>query len=148
MMSRESHGWQLVLADLSLILFLVTLTALVNTSSENPASVTRAPYVAPAQALFRPTSRGPSLAEWLAEQSPDPRTTLTIIAQHSGDDQALAWQNAQLMAASVAQSDVAVRVVIMRGEQSDLYASLAYDEPELKSSSEFSKKSKARAEPW
>ncbi|WP_298307492.1 hypothetical protein [uncultured Erythrobacter sp.] len=130
MMSRENHGWQLVLADLSLILFLVTLTALVNTSSESTASVTRAPYVAPAQALFRPTLRGPSLPEWLAEQPRDPRSTLTIIAQHRGEDQDVMWQDAQLMAASVAHSDVAVRVVITKGKESDLYASLAYDEPD------------------
>jgi len=133
MIVRGNNGWQLILADLSLILFLVTLTALVNTSGENRSIITRASFVAPAQALFRPTSHGPSLTEWLAEQPHDPRSTLTIIAQHSGEDQGPVWQEAQAMAASVAQSDVAVRVVITRAEQSDLYASLAYDEPELDS---------------
>lgn len=127
-----SHGWQLVLADLALILFLVTLTALVNSSSdEGEGLAARDPYVAPAQALFRPTARGPSLAEWIAEQPADPRTTLTIIAQHSGADEDLMWQNAQVMAASLEGSPVPVRVVITKGEQSDLYASLAYDEPDV-----------------
>ncbi|MEM1051694.1 MAG: hypothetical protein AAGI28_06310 [Pseudomonadota bacterium] len=125
-----NHSWQLVLADLALILFLVTLTALVNTDSERAAPVTRAPYVAPAQALFRPTARGPTLTEWLAEQPRDPRTTLTIIAMHDETDEELIWQNAQVMAASVAHRDIAVRVVITHGTQSDLYASLAYDQPE------------------
>lgn len=132
---KGSNGWQLVLADLSLILFLVTLTALVNTSSETGESPEPATFVAPAhiaasQALFRPTSRGPSLAQWLAEQPADPRATLTIIARHSGDDKDLMWDNAQMMAASVAQSGVPVRVIITKGDESDLYASLAYDEPE------------------
>lgn len=125
------HSWQLVLADLALILFLVTLTALVNSSSKSDELLTRAPFVAPAQALFRPTARGPTLAEWLREQPADPRLTLTIIAQHSGEDEELMWDNAQRMAASVAGSDFGIRVVITRAEQSDLYASLAYDEPDL-----------------
>lgn len=125
-----NNGWQLVLADLSLILFLVTLTALVNTGSKTSESSARSAFVAPSQALFRPTSRGPSLAQWLTEQPADPRATLTIIAQHSGDDKDVMWDNAQMMAASIAQSDVAVRVVITKGDESDLYASLAYDEPE------------------
>lgn len=121
------NGWQLVLADLALILFLVTLTALVNSDSGRKRPSNTVPYIASAQALFRPTSRGPSLADWLDEQPADPRTTLTIIAQHSGPDQDLMWQNAQMMAASVAGADVPVRVVITSGETSDLYASLAYD---------------------
>ena len=125
------HSWQLVLADLALILFLVTLTALVNSSSKIDDPLTRVSYVAPAQALFRPTLRGPTLAEWLTEQSADPRLTLTIIAQHSSDDRELIWDNAQFLAASVAGSDIGVRVVITQAEQSDLYASLAYDEPDL-----------------
>lgn len=135
-----SHSWQLVLADLALILFLVTLTALVNSdsmedslatgspSAQSQAAPPSAPYVAPAQALFRPTSRGPTLTQWLAEQPADPRTTLTIIAQHSGPDQDLMWQNAQTMASSIAGSKVRIRVVITSGATSDLYASLAYDD--------------------
>lgn len=130
-----SHSWQLVLADLALILFLVTLTALVTSSEEGIEKASReddepspsAPYVAPAQALFRPTPSGPSLAEWVAQQPADPRTTLTIIAQHSRDDEILMWENAQVMAASVAGSPIAVRVIITSGNQSDLYASLAFD---------------------
>jgi len=126
-----SHGWQLVLADLALILFLVTLSALASTKSEANKVTASTTYVAPAQALFRPTPRGPNLAQWLAEQPHDPRTTLTIIAQHSGEDEGLMWDNAQMMAASIARSNVAVRVVITKGTQSDLYASLAYDEPDV-----------------
>ncbi|MEO1221482.1 MAG: hypothetical protein AAFY42_09040, partial [Pseudomonadota bacterium] len=93
-------------------------------------ALARPAYVAPAQALFRPSARGPSLAEWLQEQPLDPRLTLTIIAQHSGEDQDLMWQNAQVMAASVVGAETRVRVLITKGKQSDLYASLAYDEPE------------------
>lgn len=126
-----SQSWQLVLADLALILFLVTLTALVTSSSEDDELLSRAAYIAPAQALFRPTEQGPTLAQWLAEQPADPRTTLTIMAQHKDEDQALMWENAQSMAASIADSPVSVRVIITSGDQNDLYASLAYDEASI-----------------
>ena len=125
------HSWQLVLADLALILFLVTLTALVNSSSKSDEMLAPTPYFSPAQSLFRPTASGPTLAEWLVEQPADPRLTLTIVANHSGRDQELMWDNAQRMAASVARSEFGIRVVITKSDQSDLYASLAYDEPVL-----------------
>lgn len=129
-----SHGWQLVLADLALILFLVTLTGLVDgslgktTDTTLDATPSAQGYIAPAQALFRPSSGGPSLSQWLEEQPLDPRATLTIVAQYEGENQYLMWQNAQMLSASVADAKVAVRVIIRKGEQSDLYASLAYDE--------------------
>ena len=129
MIERGAQGWQLILADLALILFLVTLTALVSSSSEEEMALSEAPFVAPAQALYRPTAQGPTLSEWLAEQPRDPRTTLTIIAKHSAQDRDLMWQNAQVLAASVAGSEVPVRVVITAAQDSDLYASLAYDAP-------------------
>lgn len=137
MIMRSSHGWQLILADLSLILFLVTLTALVGTSIEDieeaetgaPDSLPNSPHVAPAQALFRKVEGGPDLGEWLGEQAADPRATLTIIAQHNEADRDAVWQEAQNWAQTARGSKVAVRVVITRAEASDLYASLAYDAP-------------------
>ncbi|KEO88696.1 hypothetical protein EH31_14735 [Erythrobacter longus] len=140
-----SQSWQLVLADLALILFLVTLTALVNKSSDAGKSPVRAEdtpsshiasshiassHIASSQALFRSTPRGPTLAQWLAEQPADPRASLTIIAQHHGADKALMWDKAKAMAQSVEQSGVSVRVIITQGKQSELYASLAYDDPD------------------
>lgn len=134
MILRPVHGWQLILADLSLILFLVTLTALVNSSSDVERSpVTRPtsdPHVAPAQALFRKFEGGPDLREWISEQAADPRATLTIIAQHSEADRESVWRDARGLAQSVKDTGVPVRVVITTGERSDVYASLAYDAPD------------------
>ncbi len=129
MILRSNHGWQLILADLSLILFLVTLTALVRSSSEDEKELGVDAYVAPAQALFRQVDGGPTLADWLSEQPDDPRATLTIIAQHAANDRDTVWQAAQALAQSVQGSGVPVRVVIAGADKSDLYASLAYDTP-------------------
>lgn len=129
MLVRSTHGWQLILADLSLILFLVTLTALVSSSSEETQTLNNSPYVAPAQALYRKVEGGPELGEWLLEQPLDPRTTLTIIAQHTPGDRDAIWQEAEGLAQIARTSEVAVRVVITSADESDLYASLAYDAP-------------------
>jgi hypothetical protein len=77
--------------------------------------------------LFRPVPDGPSLAQWLASQPRDPRTTLTVFARHRVGEEAAAWQAARALAAEARGRDVAVRVIIGAGEAPDLYASLAYD---------------------
>lgn len=141
------HGWQLILADLALILFLLMLTALPAAEAEagrkaavravrgeqaRAASVTS--EIAAAQALYRPVAGGPTLSEWLAAQPHDPRVTLTIFARYeSGNDDGLeraaaAWEAARGLAASAAGSGVAVRTIITAGGEADLYASLAYDQ--------------------
>lgn len=128
-------GWQLILADLALILFLVTLSALPRTEADAapgmanrvaPAPPPRA-EIAAAQALYRPVTGGPSLDEWLASQPRDPRATLTVFALHPAGGEAAAWRAAQRLAASARSSGVPVRLIISSASEADVYASLAYD---------------------
>ncbi|WP_086619015.1 hypothetical protein [Erythrobacter tepidarius] len=130
-----SSSWQLILADLALILFLVTLSALPRTAADAapgladrlaPAQRPRA-EIAAAQALYRPVAGGPSLGEWLASQPHDPRATLTIFALHPAGGEAAAWEAARRLAASARSSGVPVRTIITSAARADLYASLAYD---------------------
>lgn len=124
-------GWQLILADLALILFLVTLSALANAPEEAVREARGAtppsPQFAPSQALFRPDPAGPSIEQWLAARPRDQRATLTVFVQHSGEDREIQWTQAQALAASAEGEGFAVRVLVTEGETSDLYASLAYD---------------------
>lgn len=127
-------GWQLILADLALILFLVTLTALPRTAADIATGladrVAPAPpvaEVAAAQALYRPVAGGPSLGEWLASQPRDPRATLTVFAHYPAGGEAQAWASARGLAAAAQDSGVPVRTIITGAAEADLYASLAYD---------------------
>ncbi|QIQ87155.1 hypothetical protein [Erythrobacter sp.] len=123
-------GWQLVLADLALILFLVTLAALANLSADEgklPERASEAARFDPSQALYRPGPDAPPLGQWLARQQADRRATLTIYARHAKGEEAAAWTRARALAREAAASGVAVRVVIEAGEQSALHASLGYD---------------------
>lgn len=136
---RGGHGWQLILADLALILFLLTLSALPAAEAETgkrladraarkeDARPIKLTEIAAAQALYRPLAEGPSLSEWLAAQQPDPRTTLTIFVTHARGGEAEAWARAQALAAEARASGASVRTIITAGAEADLYASLAYD---------------------
>ncbi len=137
--ARGGHGWQLILADLALILFLLTLSALpaaeaetglrhaARTGREDNDPGEPRPEIAPAQALFRPVPGGPELGAWLAAQSPDPRTTLTIFATHAPGGEAEAWARTEALAAEARAAGARVRTIITVGKEPDLYASLAYD---------------------
>lgn len=136
---KSGHAWQLILADLALILFLLALSALPAAEAESgkkpvearargeDADRSAAFEAAPAQALFRPVPGGPSLSGWLASQARDPRTTLTVFVRHRAGEEAAAWTTAQSLAREAEATGVAVRMVISAGAEPDVYASLAYD---------------------
>lgn len=137
--ARGGHGWQLILADLALILFLLTLSALpaaeaetsrklsVRAARERSETDETGPDIAPAQALFRPVAGGPALGAWLAAQAPDPRATLTIFVTHTPGGEANAWARAETLAGEARAAGARVRTIISAGKSPDLYASLAYD---------------------
>lgn len=134
--ARSGHGWQLILADLALILFLLTLSALpaaeAGTSTGNRLAAREEdarpqPEIAAAQALFRPVAGGPSLGAWIKAQPYDPRATLTIFAVHPPGAEAAAWARAEALAAEARASGARVRTIISAGKEAEIYASLAYD---------------------
>ena len=138
-LARHSSSWHLILADLALILFLVSAAALSSESGvdaskkqdiaqENPAGMQP---LAPAQALYRAGPGLPTLAEWLERQPRDPRATLTIVAQHTAGRENDAWSQAQRMAATASALGVRSRVVIQEGRSDAVHASLGYDQPAL-----------------
>ena len=131
---RGGQGWQLILADLALILFLLTLSALpaAEAEADHKASDAENQPIAPteiaaAQALYRPVAGGPGIAAWLADQPRDPRATLTVFVRHRPGGESAAWDAAKQLANDASASGVAVRSIITAGQAPDLYASLAYD---------------------
>ena len=123
MTPREGISWQLILADLALILFLVAVSAIEDDTGTMPSDVD-----VPAQAIFRPRPDGPDIALWLKQQTPDPRMTLTIVATHDRGGDGEAWQGANALASSARRSGIAVRIVTREGSGADLYARLGYDD--------------------
>ncbi len=130
---HSAASWQLILADLALILFLVTAAALTASSSfaEDRSEPAPTPQpLAPAQSLYRAGPGLPGLAQWLEQQPRDPRASLTIVAQFGKGEAEQAWSDARSMAATAEALGVRSRVIIREGAAYDVYASLAYDQPE------------------
>lgn len=143
---RGGVGWQTLLADLSLILFMVTAAAMAEPSvpagkapAAHPAPPPPPPKPGPdlvdptrAQplAVWREAPGGPDIAAWLASQQPDSRQRLTITLRYPPDGQSHAIVNiARLTQESGAMGQHA-RIIMEpepAGAPSEVLASLAYD---------------------
>ncbi len=128
MIARAGSGWQVTLADLSLILFIVTASALSQggpSPSKPPAPAQRSATAEPL-AVWRPG--GPALGAWLAQQPHDPRQQLTIIAPYAAPAQESALSAAVSLAQEARAAGFAPRVVVEPG-QGGPSVTLAYDQP-------------------
>ena len=131
LLRHYSNSWQLILADLSLILFLVTAAALTSSQrypDSQPYNAFEEADLAQAQSLYRRGDGLPSLEEWLKEQPLDTRASLTIVAEHTVGKEKAAWITAREMAEAALKLGVRSRVIIRQGARDDVYASLAYDQ--------------------
>ncbi|HEX7752823.1 MAG TPA: hypothetical protein VF440_10515 [Novosphingobium sp.] len=137
MMARVGTGWQTLLADLAIILFMITAAALsqANHEAAKKAASALAPTAlaptAPSQratplAVYRAGPGAPPLGQWLAAQQADPRQLLTIVAPYGAGAQARTLAQAEALAREAGAQGVAVRLVVEPGT-GDTTATLAYD---------------------
>lgn len=119
MIARAGSGWQTVLADLSLILFMVMGAAVSEAPAQAPPP---APIALPALgepvAVWRAAPGGPGLTEWLASQPDDRRQRLTLVAMPADGPAVLA---------EAAKLPRPARVLIEPGLSGPPYAALTYD---------------------
>ena len=124
MIARAGSGWQTVLADLSLILFMVA-AAVAAQAGSRAGEVPQVKLVAPALgdpvAVWREGSE--PLGPWLAGQSNDPRQRLTIVVPYAADP-ASAAPKALALAQSAGRP---ARLLFEPGGAGDAYATLTYD---------------------
>jgi hypothetical protein len=138
-------GWQTILADLSLILFMVTAAALANAPDGPMAPMAPAPpkSVPPPQVRPRPPvaaspraepvgvwSDGPGvppLADWLAQQGRDPRLRVTILVRHGPGRGRAALAQAEALVDAAGPRGAAARIVIEQGPGDSASVLLAYD---------------------
>jgi len=125
MTPRIAGGWQTTLADLALILFIVSVAGLQAGDDEH------AEPVVPAQGqplgIYIPSEGTASLREWLAEQAPDPRQRLTVVARYRVGEAEAAARRALDLASQAAAAGHGARIVLEQSESTGLVASLAYD---------------------
>jgi hypothetical protein len=131
-MSRVSFGWQTTMADLALILFMVTAAGIhaQHEQKRPPAPAATIPARGEPLAVYRAVDGAPPLGQWLAEQAPDGRQYLTIVARYRPGNAASAAQQAVGLAQQAGAAGIAARIVLEPGEGADLLATLAFDHPD------------------
>lgn len=124
-MIRLSNGWYVMLADLALILFMVTAQA-VHEGDTVPVAGNPLPAEATPIGIYRPGNGAPDLRQWLAAAGRDERMRLTVIARHTGDDSAAAARAAAALAHDAGEGSRA-RIVVEPADKDEVLAVLAYD---------------------
>ena len=137
-------GWQTILADLSLILFMVTASALANSSDGplgnegvvparpkpaaqvGPAPILQAPRAEPV-AVWRPAAGAPALSQWLAALAGDPRLQLTITVHYAPGGREGALAEAIRLSRSAGTPGTTARIVVEPGQPAGLSAVVGYD---------------------
>jgi hypothetical protein len=129
--SRLSFGWQTTIADLALILFMVTAAG--SRAQEQRPAVAESVESPPAQgeplAVYRSQAGAPPLSAWLAEQAPDRRQRLTIVARYAPGDAATAARAALDLAREAGTGGGSARIVLEPGTGLAVLATLAFDQP-------------------
>lgn len=138
MIQSGNGGWQTTIADLALILFMVSAAALAQ--SDDAAAIAAAPPPPPAAeiqsplpamaepvAIYRAGQGMPSLGEWLAAQAPDSRQQLTIVARYSSGRVDRASAAAMELAQSARAAGWQPRIMLEPGQGDDVLAVLGYD---------------------
>ena len=151
MSGRASVGWQTALADLSLILFMITAAAVTQQTpgaraheraGKQPAAANEALSArAEPLAVYIDAPGAPSLAQWLNAQPLDPRQQLTITARYDGAPgaQERAIATASRLVHEAGKAGRKARVVIEPGQGPSRVA-IAYDAPQLRESGQSSSK--------
>jgi hypothetical protein len=129
MIARLSAGWQTTIADLALILFIVTAAA-IDGQPERADVALATPASGQPLAVYRASEAAPPLGEWLAEQAPDGRQYLTIVARYPRGEAAAAAERALALAGQARTAGASARIVLEPGGGEDLLATLAFDRPD------------------
>lgn len=119
-------GWQVLLADLSLILFIATAGAV----SVQPAI--REAYMNPTddpEQVFSSLTTGEDIADWLADYAPDPREQLLITIEHREGEFAIALKRARKLEIAAVTAGQAPIITIRQGDQNKTTALFAFNRP-------------------
>lgn len=130
---RAGTGWQYALADLSLILFLVTASALAQANSAPKAPPPPAPpapiaaaFTSEPVAVWSAGEGAPPLAQWLAEVAADPRLEVQVIVRFADKKRDAAMAQAVQLVADGGPRASGARILVEPGDRAGASVSLTY----------------------
>jgi hypothetical protein len=129
---RVGTGWQTIIADLSMILFMLTASAVARQDPKPDAAPAHASPVQPAArsepvAVWIAGEGAPPLREWLAQQPRDSRQQVTVTATYAPGAMDEALTRAQALARQAGDA----RVVVEPGAPG-VRVVIGYDAPEAR----------------
>jgi len=130
MIAGVRGSWQTIIADLALILFMVTAAAMGSDeakSSHDPHARNPLPARGEPLAVYRAGKGAPSLGEWLSSQPADARQHLTIISRYPDGEIDVAAREALALASGAGMLAPRPRIVLEQGEDVEVFAVLAFD---------------------
>ncbi|MFN3424451.1 MULTISPECIES: hypothetical protein [Novosphingobium] len=131
MMIRAGTGWQYALADLSLILFLATASALAVAGSARQAAVPPPPPInaaldAEPVAIWSDAPGAPPLAQWLTRTAADSRLEVRVVVRYRAGGRDAAMADALRLVAAGGPRAEAARILVEPGERAGASVSLFY----------------------
>ncbi|AKH44186.1 hypothetical protein FHS61_001506 [Altererythrobacter atlanticus] len=137
MISRGAGAsWQTVIADLALILFMISVSAIGDGDGEDEGQAAPQETVLanplPAEGepigIYRAGPDALPIADWLEQMQADPRQRLTIMARYPNGASVEAAGAALALAEEAGERAGRTRILLEPGEQAELLAVLAYDD--------------------
>ncbi|KRA82871.1 hypothetical protein ASD76_01900 [Altererythrobacter sp. Root672] len=123
-----SVGWQTTMADLALILFIVTAAGISSEIQKKDAL----PVSGEPLAIYSDAEGAPPLSQWLAEQAPDQRQQLSLIVRYEAGHAPEAAEKAIEMARAAGPAGQSARIILEQGVKAEALAVLAFDQGEEK----------------
>jgi hypothetical protein len=128
MTGTDKTGWATMLADLSIILFMITAADLANAElAQDGLASAEAVETAEPVAVYRPGRAAPPLSTWLAGQPDDPLQRLTIVVHYAGGDVDKAVAQGMTLSREAEQAGRPARMIVEQSEHTETAAILAYD---------------------
>lgn len=133
MIVRAGTGWQYALADLSLILFMVTASALAQAGGPKvggpltpPPSPVAAATGSEPVAVWSASRDAPPLANWLRQVGEDQRLEVSVVVRYADGGRGAAMAQAALLVAAGGARAKAARILVEPGTRTGASVSLAY----------------------
>lgn len=129
MIAHGNSGWLTTLADLSIILFMITAADLSNAQvqKDRPREMVEAVTTAEAVAIYRPEAGVIPFGEWLAMQPADDRQRVTVLVRYTGTDEQQLIRAGLNLAEPAEQAGKSPRMIVERANRADVVAMLTYD---------------------
>ena len=129
MIGRSGMFWQTLLADLALILFIVSASTLDQDGQEveDGPTANAAPDDEQALAVWSGGDEAEPLSGWLSTQQADPRTRLVVTVEYPSGARDAGWQAADALLSDAEEHASGARVVLQPGAQLHSRVTLQYD---------------------